>query len=638
MQQQLWELPCYLFHQGRNFRAYEFFGAHPGVKDGVQGVYFRVWAPRAKAVSLVGDFNAWQPGTIPMERLTEQGIWEVFLKEVVPYALYKYAIETQKGKILFKADPFAFYSETQEGTASKYYDMDASYAWQDESYMRWRKQQNPYASPMNIYEVHLGSWKKRPDGTSFTYREYADMLIPYAKSMGYTHLELLPLMEYPFDGSWGYQVCGYYSVTARYGTPEDFRYFVEKAHQSGLGVILDWVPAHFPKDAHGLIEFDGYPLYEDANPLRQEHKGWGTRIFDFGRPEVVSFLVSNAMFWLEKYHVDGLRVDAVAAMLYLDYDKKEGEWAPNRHGGRENLEAAEFLKTLNREVLTAYPYALTIAEESTAWPMVTQPPEKGGLGFNFKWDMGWMNDSLAYMQTDPFFRKYDHEKLTFPLMYAFSENYILPISHDEVVHGKRSLLDKMPGEYDLKFANDRAFLTFMMTRPGKKLMFMGSEFGQFKEWAYREGLDFLLLDYEKHRQLRDFCRELNLLYLQKSQLWENDQDWEGFQWVQADDRENNSYVYRRMDRRGKELLIAINFSPVLREHYQISLPGQAVYRCLLNSEESRFGGVGTQVADILPLKKEDGSYYGEITLPPLGAVIWEKERPLPGRRQRRHKK
>ncbi len=625
-QQKVWELPCYLFHQGRNFRAYEFLGAHPYNRNGEKGICFRVWAPRAKKVSLVGDFNDWQPQATPMKQIQGQGIWEVCIADLPQYALYKYAVETDKGDILFKADPFAFYSETQGGTASKYYHPDEPYAWKDDSYLQWRRSRNPYASPMNIYEVHLGSWKQKKDGTAFTYREYADMLIPYAKSMGYTHLELLPVMEYPFDGSWGYQICGYYSVTARYGTPEDFRYFIDCAHQSGLGIILDWVPAHFPKDAHGLINFDGYPLYEDANPLRQEHRSWGTRVFDYGRPEVVSFLVSNAMFWLDQYHVDGLRVDAVAAMLYLDYDRKDGEWAPNQYGGKENLEAIHFLKTLNKEVLTAYPDALMIAEESTAWAMVTQPPENGGLGFNFKWDMGWMNDTLSYMQTDPYFRQYAHEKLTFPMMYAFSENYILPISHDEVVHGKRSLLDKMPGEYAQKFANDRAFAVYMMTRPGKKLMFMGAEFGQFKEWAYREGLDFLLLDFEMHRKLKDFYQELNLIYLKKPQLWENDQNWEGFQWVEANDRENNCCVYRRMDLQGNELLVAINFSPIKRENYRISLTGPEEYTCIINSDEERFGGTGVNAGTLLPQKQNKETYDVEVTLPPMGAIIWEKKK------------
>ncbi|MBR6816092.1 MAG: 1,4-alpha-glucan branching protein GlgB [Clostridia bacterium] len=620
-----WELPCHLFHQGKNFKAYQFFGAHPCLKDQVPGVCFRVWAPRAQAVSIVGDFNGWQPGTAPMERLQDSSVWEGFIPGMPQYALYKYAIQDDKGNVRLKADPYAFYSETRQGTASKVYDIDAEYEWQDAHYMEWRKKQNPYASPMNIYEVHLGSWKQKEDGTEYNYREYADQLIPYAKSMGYTHLELLPLMEHPFDGSWGYQVCGYYSVTARYGTPEDFRYFVDKAHQNGLGVILDWVPAHFPKDAHGLMEFDGHPLYEDENPARREHIVWGTRIFDFGRPEVISFLISNAMFWLDKYHLDGLRVDAVAAMLYLDFDRPPGQWEPNQYGGRGNLEAEAFLKKMNEAVLTEFPYALTIAEESTEWPMITKPPKVGGLGFNFKWDMGWMNDTLKYMETDPFFRKNDHQKLTFPMMYAFNENYILPISHDEVVHGKRSLLDKMPGSYENKFANDRAFTTFMMTRPGKKLSFMGNEFAQFKEWAYKEGLEFFMLDYEMHRKFHAFSREINLLYLEKQPLWENDQDWDGFQWVVADDAPSNCCAYRRIAKNGHELLIAINFSPVLRQGYTLPLQKADKYQCIFNSDAEEFGGGGVLPGDILPVKQADGQYYATVTLPPLGAVIWEIE-------------
>ena len=466
------DFPLYVFHHGENYKAYEFFGAHPQTQDSKKGFIFRVWAPHAEAVSVVGDFNEWDPDANPMRRLLDGETFELFIPGLKNYSVYKYCIRTKDGRFLYKADPYAFHAETPSKTASKTYDLKG-FRWSDKEYMKKRKEKNPYASPMNIYEMNALSWRQYGDGNYFDFNKLVDDLIPYLKEMGYTHVEFMPLCEYPYDGSWGYQVTGYYAITSRLGTPHDFMQLVNECHKNGIGVIMDWVPAHFPKDAHGLYEFDGQPLYESPAWDRQEHKSWGTRRFDYGRNEILSFLISNAFFFFDQYHVDGLRVDAVASMLYLDYDKRPGEWLPNKYGENKNLEAIEFLRRLNSTIFSQFPDALMIAEESTAWPLVTKPVDIGGLGFNFKWNMGWMNDVLDYMQTDPYFRKGNHNKLTFSMMYAFTENYVLPISHDEVVYGKRSLVDKMPGSYEEKFANLRAFMGYMMSHPGKKVAVHG---------------------------------------------------------------------------------------------------------------------------------------------------------------------
>lgn len=622
----------YLFHQGHNYRCYEFLGAHavPGEKG---GYLFRVWAPRASSVSLVGDFNGWDPSQHPMERLPDDtSIWQIQTQEIQEGELYKYAVTGRNGQTHYKADPFAFSSEAgrfEDGSlrASVVWNLHRRFHWDDSAWRQKRDAANHYESPVNIYEVHLGSWK-RPDGRIPGYRELADLLIPYVKRMGYTHVELLPVMEHPYDGSWGYQISGYYSVTSRYGNPDDFKYLVNRAHQNGIDVILDWVPAHFPKDEHGLIEFDGEPLYEYTDPLKMEHKGWGTRSFDFGRPEVVSFLISNAFFYCEQYHIDGLRVDAVAAMLYLDYERKDGEWMPNEDGGRENKEAIAFLQRLNQDVLTNFPGIMMIAEESTAWPGVTKPPSTGGLGFNFKWNMGWMNDVLQYFATDPLFRKGIHHHLTFAMTYAYSENYILPVSHDEVVHGKKSLLSKMPGEYEERFSGMRSFLVYMMTHPGKKLLFMGCEFAQFIEWNEKRELDWMLLDFPKHRKMQGFVRELNHYYLNTPALWEQDDAAEGFFWIDADDADENIYSYGRVGRNGTSLaVVVLNLSGKDYPAAEIGVPPAAYYECMINTDLIRYGGTGSRRKKKYKTKK--GGRSGQevhitAALPRLSAMILER--------------
>lgn len=621
--------PKYLFHQGKGTRCYEFLGAHPS-SDG--GFCFRVWAPHAQEVCIAGDFNGWHHEKTPMKQLPDDPtIWECTCADARPGDCYKYAIRTKAGKTVFKADPYGFSAElpqkeTIRQMASRLTDLDDGFRWTDTAWLKDRAAQNPMRVPMNIYEVHLGSWRRHEDGSYYSYRETADELIPYAKEMGFTHLELLPVMEYPFDGSWGYQSTGYFAVTSRYGDPADFKYFVNKAHEAGLGVLLDWVPAHFPKDAFGLIEFDGDYLYEDTDPLRREHKGWGTRAFDLGRNEVRSFLISSAAFFCDVYHADGIRVDAVSAMLYLDYGREDGEWRPNKNGGRENLESVSFLQELNRSILTEFPGVLMIAEESTAWPMITLPPDAGGLGFNFKWNMGWMNDCLEYFQADPLFRRGLHNKLTFSITYAWSENYILPISHDEVVHGKRSLLDKMPGSYDDKFAGLRAFLVYMMSHPGKMLLFMGCEFGQFIEWNEKQALDWLLLDYDRHRRLQGFLRELNHLYLEHPAFWSLDNSWEGFDWINADDMDRNVYSYLRKDDRGQICLCVLNLSGQEWKNLWIGAP-RGTYEKIFDTDMKRFGGSGKR------RKKQFRTVNGEcdgqaqhivLNLPPLSAIILER--------------
>lgn len=581
-------LPVYLFHQGTYYRAYDFMGAHFDEVDGQKGVIFRTWAPKAENVSVVGDFNDWNAFSLPMKRISEGGIYEAFAPGAKEYSNYKYAV-TSCGKTVLKADPYAFHSETPPATASKIYSLDG-YTWGDDDFISSRSK--PYDKPVNIYEVNLASWKKHENGDYYTYRELADELVDYVIETGYTHIELMPVSEYPFDGSWGYQITGYYAVSSRFGTPKDFMFFIDRCHQKGISVIIDWVPAHFPKDKHGLFEFDGYPCYENQGWDRKEHKVWGTRIFDLGRNEVQCFLISNAMYFFEKFHIDGLRVDAVASMLYLDYDKKPGEWIPNENGGNYNLQAIAFLRKLNSVVFKEFPFVLMIAEESTAFPLITKPVDVGGLGFNFKWNMGWMNDSLSYMQTDPYFRSGSHNKLTFSMYYAFSENYVLPISHDEVVHGKKSLLDKMPGDIPEKFANLRAFMTFMFAHPGKKLNFMGNEFGQFKEWDYKSSVEFFMLKFENHKKLWTFNKALNDIYKNSSPLYKIEDSWDGFQWISADEKDNNVISFIRKDDCGKQIVVIINFSGNLYRKYRLGVE-KGEYRLILNTDEKKYGGNGT---------------------------------------------
>ena len=611
-----------LFYSGRDCRAFDYMGAHPFVQDGEQGYLFRVYAPEAEKVSVMGEFNDWNRDADYMTR-DEQGIWEKFIPNIPEYAAYKYSVWAKSGDVFDKSDPYGFHFETRPGNATKAYDLDG-YEWGDSSWLDWRKKHLPYSNPVNIYECHLGSWKMHEDGNFYSYRQLADELVPYVKEMGYTHIEFMPLTEYPFDGSWGYQVIGYFAATSRYGTPKDLMYLIDKAHQAGLGIIMDWVPAHFPKDGCGLVEFDGSHLYEYADPLKMEHKEWGTRVFDYGKVSTRNLLFSSAMFWIEKFHMDGLRVDAVASMLYLDYNR-QGEWRPNVHGGRENLEAVDFLRLLNEYILTDHPDVMMIAEESTAWPMVTKPGYDGGLGFNFKWNMGWMNDMLCYCSADPFFRKDMHDKITFSFMYAFSENYILPLSHDEVVHGKCSLISKMPPPYENQFGGLRALYGYMAAHPGKKMLFMGGEFAQFSEWAYQRGLDWMLLDYPAHRQMQAYVKALNHFYLATPQLWEQDTDWRGFEWISHEDNRNNIIAFRRVAKDGSDIVVVVNFSPEEQQEYRIGVPITGTYEEIFTSDKTEFGGSGMANGK---LKTENKPMHGQeqsivLKIPRFGVLFFK---------------
>ncbi|MCD8211567.1 MAG: 1,4-alpha-glucan branching protein GlgB [Oscillospiraceae bacterium] len=613
-------------------RHWQRMGAHPCRVDDQDGWRFRVWAPNAVSVCVMGDFNDWDPDADPMER-EENGEWERFLPGPAEGDLYQYAVHTADGRVLAKADPYAFQNEVRPGRASRLRCLDG-YQWGDEAWMKWRAKHPVYDRPLNIYEVHLGSWRRTPEGEFLSYRDTARYLVPYVKEMGFTHVELLPVTEHPLDASWGYQCAGYFAPTSRYGDPFDLMYLIDQLHKAGIGVILDWVPAHFPKDSHGLYQFDGSPLYEYADPKKGEHKIWGTAAFDLEREEVRRFLIDSALFWLEEYHADGLRVDAVAAMLYLDYERQPGEWEPNVNGGRENLEGAEFLKILNATVFREHPDVLMAAEESTSWPMVTGPVHEGGLGFNLKWNMGWMNDVCQYLKTEPDLRKDNHKCLTFPLVYSFSENFVLPISHDEVVYLKGSLLNKMPGAAEEKYAGVRCFYTYMMTYPGKKLIMMGSEFGQWNEWNYEQSLDWHLLDLqdedgERHRRLRHFFSEINTFYLDSPALWQLDFSRDGFRWICSDDADGNTIIYSRVDKRGRELIVAVNFSNVFRRGYQIGISRPGRYEEVFNSDLSEFGGQdrrnGVMRTRPDPCHGQPHSLTADI--PPLGTIILKCTKP-----------
>ena len=623
------ELDQYLFGQGNHYEIYEKMGAHKVTYKGKEGVYFAVWAPNARRVAVVGDFNGWDFEADYMERQEPVGIYTCFVPGVKEGDLYKFCIETQQGKRIFKADPFANYAELRPGTASRVTDI-SNLKWTDSAWMTKRETWDHKKNPMSIYEVHLGSWMRHPgreDEGFYTYREFADAIVKYVKDMGYTHVELMGMAEHPFDGSWGYQVTGYYAPTSRYGTPEDFAYMINELHRNNIGVILDWVPAHFPRDAHGLAEFDGTPTFEYADPRKGEHPDWGTKIFDYGKPEVKNFLIANALFWIEHYHVDGLRVDAVASMLYLDYGKQDGQWVANKYGGNENLEAIEFFKHLNSVVLGRNKGAVMIAEESTAWPKVTGAPEDGGLGFNFKWNMGWMHDFTEYMKLDPYFRKNAHHMMTFASSYAYSENYILVLSHDEVVHLKCSMLNKMPGLGFDKYANLKAGYAFMTGHPGKKLLFMGQEFAQLREWSEERELDWFLLAEPEHQAIQNWYRDLLHLYKKNKALYEMDSEPEGFEWINADDIFRSIYSFVRHSKDNKKnLLFVCNFTPMERPDYRVGVPRRKQLKLVLNSDDKKYGGSGAERPLIYkPVKQEcDGQKYSiAYPLPAYGVAVFE---------------
>ena len=623
------ELDQYLFGQGNHYGIYEKMGAHKVTVDGVSGVYFAVWAPHARRVAVVGDFNGWDFEANYMERQEPMGIYTCFVPGVDVGDLYKFCIETQQGKRIFKADPYANYAELRPGTASRVADI-SHLKWTDDAWMENRKTWDNRTNPMSIYEVHMGSWMRHPgteDEGFYTYREFAEAITKYVKDMGYTHVELMGIAEHPFDGSWGYQVTGYYAPTSRYGTPEDFAYMINYLHRNKIGVILDWVPAHFPRDAHGLADFDGTPTYEYADPRKGEHPDWGTKIFDYGKPEVKNFLIANALFWIEHYHVDGLRVDAVASMLYLDYGKQDGQWVANKYGGNENLEAIEFFKHLNSVVLGRNHGAVMIAEESTAWPKVTGAPEDGGLGFSLKWNMGWMHDFTEYMKLDPYFRKNAHNMMTFASTYAYSENYILVLSHDEVVHLKCSMINKMPGLGFDKYANLKAGYAFMMGHPGKKLLFMGQEFAQLREWSEERELDWYLLAEPEHQAIQNWYRDLLHLYKKNKAMYELDNDPAGFEWVNADDCFRSIYSFIRHSKDNKKnLLFVLNFTPMERRDYRVGVPRRKQCRLILNSDDVQYGGKGEPRPLLYkPVKQEcDGKKYSfAYPLAPYGVAVFE---------------
>ena len=615
-----YSLDKYLFHEGKNFRTYEFLGSF---LDGNQCT-FRVWAPHAQAVFVSGDFCGWEPTVHELTRINNEGIFEGTVSNVRPYDSYKYVIKASDGRMLWKADPYARHAQTRPESASKVYE-DQNYLWKDET---WLKQRSiPFQQPMNIYEVHLGSWKHGENGEFLSYRQLADTLIPYVKQMHYTHIELLPITEFPYDPSWGYQVTGYFAVTSRFGTPDDFKYLIDKAHQNGIGVILDWVPGHFTKDEYGLYEFDGECCYEYSDERKKEHKSWGTRVFDYARGEVCSFLFSSACYWIEQFHLDGLRVDAVSSMLFLDYDRPQHLAAKNIYGGNENLEVLDFFKTLNYYVQENYPGVMMIAEEATAYPKITAPIQDGGLGFHFKWNMGWMNDSLDYIEENPIYRQWSHNKLTFSMCYAFVENFILPISHDEVVHLKKSLLDKFPVGYDDKFSNYKTFLGYMFAHPGKKLTFMGTEIPQFIEWDENKELDWMLLDFPSHYNAHRFVQELNQYYRKTPALWQQDGGWEGFEWHVVDDASHNVFAFSRKSADGQEVLVISNFSGENWEQYSIGFHDERSYKMALNSDAKKFGGQGIVNRNLKTKQQQCGEfpYTLQLTIPAFSTMYLEKK-------------
>ena len=637
------EYDIYLFGEGKHHRVYEKMGAHPIELEGVPGVYFAVWAPNARNVSIVGDFNHWD-GRRHQMRAVSGGIWDLFIPELKPGEKYKYEIKNQAGHIFLKSDPYGFQQEVRPATASIVNDL--TYQWHDQDWMSHRREQDPQEMPISVYEVHLGSWlheslgnppengysvevSDKPQTRFLTYREMSDRLVSYVKELGYTHIEVLPVAEHPFDGSWGYQVAGYYAPTSRYGSPQDFMYLVDKCHQAGIGVIVDWVPGHFPKDSHGLAKFDGSAVYEHEDGRKGEHKGWGTHVFNYSRHEVRNFLIANALFWFDKYHIDGIRVDAVASMLYLDYDRKDGEWVPNQFGGNENLEAVDFLRELNYLIFGYYPGILSIAEESTAWPNVSRPTYLGGLGFNLKWNMGWMHDMLDYFSKNPVYRQYHQNNVTFSIWYAFSENFMLALSHDEVVHGKGHLYEKMPGDQWQKMANLRALYAYMFTHPGKKTLFMGMEFGQTHEWNVQQDLDWGLLNFEPHQKLKQFMADLNQLYQSEPALYTDDFSNEGFQWIDCNDNQNSIVSFLRKDKHSDDFIVTVcNFTPNPHHDYWVGVPESGYYEELLNSDDPKYGGSGVNNNGGQTTYDWDHPVWQNalsLSLPPLGVLVLKKK-------------